>query len=103
MSNEIVFANGIIFKLPRAGAPDFVKGSLSFKVEDAIVWLKENESGGWCNVNLKVSRAGKPYADLDNWKPNNQVASNAKNVNSYQSKANDALKENGFDTEDVPF
>ena len=69
MSNEVIFAKGLIFKMPRQGAPDFVKGSLSFKVDEIVDWLKEHEENGWVNVNLKVSRAGKPYADLDNWKP----------------------------------
>ena len=50
--SDIVFANGIIYKAPRPNAPDFVKGSLSFKVEEAIEFLKANAENGWCNVNL---------------------------------------------------
>ncbi len=74
MSDEKVFANGIIFKLPRDGAPDFVKGSLSFKTEDAIEWLKQHTDNGWVNVDLKVSQSGKAYAELNTWKPKTQVA-----------------------------
>lgn len=33
---ENKFANGLIFKLPRNNAPDFVKGSLAIKKEDFI-------------------------------------------------------------------
>ena len=63
-----VFAQGMIFKLPNEKAPDFVKGTLSIKVEEFTQWLKEQD-GQWVNVSLKVSKAGKAYAELDNWKP----------------------------------
>jgi len=96
---DIIFANGIIYKQPRAGAPDFVKGALSFKVEEAIAFLKENEENGWCNVNLLVSKAGKPYAALDTWKPNSSYNSTAKNVNNNYVKSN---KYNGNE-DDIPF
>ena len=104
---DIVFADGIIFKLPRQGAPDFVKGSLSFKVEDAIKFLQEHNKNGWCNVNLKVSRAGKAYADLDTWEPSNSYSKGKPDVNdAYQKNAKEALKKQGFgdaDDEDITF
>ncbi len=31
---EKVFAEGFIFKRPREGAPDFVKGNISIKVDE---------------------------------------------------------------------
>lgn len=61
--------NGVIAKNPRAGAPSFVVGSLSFKVEDFITSLRENEKNGWVNVNLKTSKDGKLYIELDLWEP----------------------------------
>ena len=76
-NEEIKFADGIIFKEPRQGAPDFVKGSLSFKVDEAIEWLKANAENGWCNVGLKVSKGGKAYAALNTWKPEPQGNNNA--------------------------
>ena len=100
---DVVFANGIVFKLPRSGAPDFVKGSLSFKVDDAIKFLQEYKSdNGWCNVDLKVSKAGKSYAELNTWKPNNgDYTSSAKSVNSaYQDRAKKAIKDM---PDDIPF
>lgn len=105
---DVIFADGIIFKLPRQGAPDFVKGSLSFKVDEAIKFLQQHQENGWCNVNLKVSRNGKAYADLDTWKPTNEYSSTAKNVNSgYVSKASKSLSEQGFTgnekEDDIPF
>jgi hypothetical protein len=31
MDNNLEFPDGLIYKLPREGAPDFVKGSISIK------------------------------------------------------------------------
>lgn len=70
MSDEKIFTDGMIFKLPRQGAPDFAKGSLSFKTEDFIKWLQAHDNDGWVNVKLNVSKNGKPYGALDTWKPN---------------------------------
>lgn len=74
---EKVFANGIIFKLPSEKAPDFVRGSISFKTDEAIQWIKEHTENGWCNIDLKVGKPkegqpGKPYAELNTWKPKEQ-------------------------------
>lgn len=40
---EKVFAKGIYFDKPREGAPDFVKGNISVKVDDFIAFAKEHE------------------------------------------------------------
>ena len=69
---EKIFANGIIFKLPKDNAPDFVKGSISFKTDEAIQWIREHSDNGWCNIDLKVGQSGKAYAELNTWKPDNQ-------------------------------
>ena len=73
MPNEKVFAEGLIFKMPANNAPDFVKGRLSVKVEEFIKFLKENEDNDWVNIDLLVSRNGKPYAALNDWKPPQQT------------------------------
>jgi hypothetical protein len=67
-NQEPRFLNGIIFKLPHSKAPDFVKGQISIKREELIESL-QNESGDWINLELKVSRDGKPYATINDWKP----------------------------------
>ena len=65
--SEAVFLNGLIFKLPRENAPDFVKGSLSIKREELIEFLREHltvsvsltdfsESGGrYINSRVAIS------------------------------------------------
>ena len=69
MSNtEKVFANGFSFKR-REGAPDFVIGQQSIKVDEAIVFLKENQKNGWVNLNVNKARSGKLYVELDTFEP----------------------------------
>jgi hypothetical protein len=68
MSDKI-FADGFSFK-KRENAPDFVVGSLSVKVEDAIGFLKEHANqNGWVNLNINVGKSGKPYVELDTFEP----------------------------------
>jgi len=62
-----IFPKGIIFKLPREGAPEFIKGSLSFKVDEACDFLRAHENNGWVNVDIKKSREGKVYLQLNTW------------------------------------
>ena len=69
---EPTFADGMIFKRPREGAADFVKGALSIKVGEAIAFLQKHNSGGWVNLDLKNSQGGKLYLQLNDWKPPTQ-------------------------------
>ena len=69
MSEDKIFTDGLIFKLPRDTAPDFVKGSLSVKVEEFKTWLDAHVDNGWVNIDLKVSQGGKAYAEKNTWKP----------------------------------
>jgi hypothetical protein len=74
MSEEKQFTDGLIFKLPRDNAPDFVKGSLSVKVEEFKAWLDAHVDNGWVNIDLKVSQGGKAYAEKNTWKPDGGAA-----------------------------
>ncbi len=69
--SDIKFVDGLIFKLPHEKAPEFVKGTLSIKREEMIAFLS-NKTDEWINVDLKVSRAGKAYACINDWKPESQ-------------------------------
>lgn len=69
MSNQdATFPDGLIAKRNES-APDFVIVGLSFKTEEFIQWLRENDSNGWVNVKVNRSRGGKIYAQKDDWKP----------------------------------
>lgn len=71
---ENKFPDGIYFKEKGATAPDFIKGSLSIKVEKAIAWLQANaNSGGYVNLDLKVSKGGKAYCEKNVWEPKKQI------------------------------
>ncbi|MGB1269871.1 MAG: hypothetical protein ACPG45_09040 [Flavobacteriaceae bacterium] len=72
---EKIFADGFSFKR-NENAPDFVVGRMSIKVEDAVVWMKSNAKNGWVNLDVKLSKSGKYYCELDTWeaKPQNTQA-----------------------------
>lgn len=65
---EPVFPKGIIFKKPKDGAPDFIRGHLSFKVDEACDCLRANENNGWVNIDIKKSKEGKTYLQINTWK-----------------------------------
>jgi hypothetical protein len=68
MADDKIFPNGMIFRAPRENAPDFVKGSLSIRVDDFINFLEEHaKPDGWVNIDLKESREGKYYAELNHY------------------------------------
>ena len=71
MSEQKEFPQGIIFKLPNDKAPDFVKGKLSIKRLELIQYL-QSKNDEWINYDLKVSKGGKAYIDIDEWKPTQQ-------------------------------
>ena len=66
----ITFPKGIFFKRKREKAPDFVKGHLSIKVDEAIDWLRGKGAEGeeWVNLDLLNSKDGKLYLKVDEWK-----------------------------------
>jgi len=50
-NNGAIFADGFYLQKPRAGVPDFVKGSLSIKVSQAIPFLEKHKNDkGYVNI-----------------------------------------------------
>lgn len=72
MTTEKVFADGFSFKR-RAGAPDFVVGNISVKVDDAVAFLQKNAKGGWVNLDILTAKSGKQYIELNQWEPNSET------------------------------
>ena len=83
MAEEKIFADGFVFKrqeqntalIPLAPTEPnrFVLGRLSVKTEDAVAWLKEHSNTeGWVSINIKQSKGGNFYCDLDTWEPKKQ-------------------------------
>ena len=67
------FINGMIAKKPSDKAPDFIKAKLSFKVEEFKAYLDENSNDGWVNIEVKESKKGSYYAELDSWKKDSKT------------------------------
>ena len=64
------FVEGMFLKEPREGAPTFVKGSISFKLDKFIPYLHSKaNAAGYVNVDLLESKEGKLYVKLNDWKP----------------------------------
>ena len=63
-----IFPDGLIFKKPNENAPDFVKGTISIKVEEFKKFLDEHINNGWINLDLKENKEGKYYSELNTWK-----------------------------------
>lgn len=61
------FVNGLIVKAPHEKAPEFVKCTISIKRKDLGNWLR-GKTEEWINLDVKVSRDGKWYAEVNNWK-----------------------------------
>ena len=71
MANDIEFVEGLIIKAPHPKAPDYVKASISIKVEDLGKWLREKYKAGdeWVNIDVKEAKSGKWYAAVSTFKP----------------------------------
>ncbi len=78
-NQERTFADGFIFKRNEK-APDFVIGSISVKVDEAITFLKNNEKKGWVNLQIKKGRSGNPYIELDTFEPKAKADAKKKEV-----------------------
>jgi hypothetical protein len=69
--SDIEFVPGLIVKQRASNAPDYVICKLSIKPQELAAWLN-GKAGEWVNVDVKVSKSGKAYAAVDNWKPEAQ-------------------------------
>ena len=79
MTTEKVFADGFSFKR-RAGAPEFVVGNISVKVDDAVTFLQKNAKGGWVNLDILTAKSGKQYIELNQWEPDGQTQTKSKSI-----------------------
>lgn len=68
MSDEKIFVDGMIVKR-NPNAPDFVICNLSLKCEELVAFMRKHHKDKWVNVQVKQSKGGKYYAELDTWQP----------------------------------
>lgn len=78
MAEDKILADGMFFKV-RDNQPEWVIGKCSIKVETFIEFLRLHENNGYVNLDVIRSKAGKPYATLDIWKPTPQPESEVNN------------------------
>ena len=107
--SDAKFIPGLFFKDKHENAPDFVICKGSVKVADMLAWLQKQD-GEWVNFDLKRSRDGKPYASVDDWKPNqgNTSSSGPRGgapARERPARATDAPQQEFVDNEldDIPF
>lgn len=102
MNSKLI--EGLFFKDKHENAPDFVMCKGSIKIADLAAWLQKQD-GEWVNFDLKRSRDGKPYAAVDDWKPNGGNASTPapRHSRPKPAQATDAFDSGGFDDESIPF
>lgn len=101
--SEKQFTKGFFFKR-NAKAPEYIIGQLSVKVEDAITYLQENKSEtGYVNIDIKLSKGGVYYCELNTWKPTKDQATEEQ---SNQAKLNNEPMQypnEDIKPEDIPF
>ena len=69
---EKQFAKGFIFKR-NDNAPEWAVGKLSIKAQEAIQFINEKNNGGWVNLEIKKSKEGKFYIELDTYEAKPKV------------------------------
>jgi hypothetical protein len=88
---EKEFVDGMLIKAPRDNAPEFVKCAISIKRSELGNWLRAKQDE-WINLDIKVGKSGKWYAEVNNWKPEQPAVEKG-------TPFNDAIPDNS----DIPF
>jgi len=68
------FVDGLMIKHPHEKAPDFVKFKISIRRKELGNWLRARDDE-WINIDVKESKGGNLYAEVDTWKPQQQAES----------------------------
>ena len=102
-----IFAEGLSFNKPHQNAPEWVKGKVSVKVEDFIIFLnKHKNERGYVNVDLKKSQKGIYYFELDQWtKPEGLTDKDKEEIKTVKASTKTAEEEyNAIDPDsEIPF
>ena len=95
-TNEIEFVNGLSVKPRHEKTPDYVLANGSINCEQIAEFIKGRT--GYINWQAKLSKAGKPYVAVDNWKPKEGGQSEAGN------RPKQPAQEQGWaDDSEIPF
>lgn len=95
--NDTNMIGGFYPKQKHPNAPDFVIAKLNINVDQFRDWMKgylaANPSEEWISVDMKVSKNGKGYAVVDDWKPQQNTP----------PAAAPAAQQDDFGDKDIPF
>jgi hypothetical protein len=65
---EKIFADGMTFKLPHTNAPEFIVGSLYVHLKKFNEFAEKHVNArGYVNMQIKESKKGSHYVELDQW------------------------------------
>lgn len=95
MSKEYI--DGLIVKKQNANTPDFIKFKLSIKRLAMIDWLMQKEEE-WINADIKESKDGKFYVEVDNWKSNKETHQEVE-----KEEVEEYPTEDEINPDDIPF
>ena len=76
------FPTGLYAKRPSAAAPEFIILNLSARRAELLEWLASRDDE-WVTMQVKESRSGKMYIQVDNWKPKSDGGQASPSVASY--------------------
>lgn len=67
--SKIVFPEGIIFRRAPENAPEWIKGKISFKVDEFTKWMKQYKNeDGWVSLDIRKAMKGNLYLALNEYK-----------------------------------
>jgi len=99
--NDDKFVPGFFVKPPHERAPDFVKARISMKRVEMIEWL-QGQTDEWINLDAKVSKGGKWYAQVNEWKPE-QTNGDWAPEKAREAFGNPGAQSNDISLQDIPF
>ena len=104
MSEDNKLTEGMYFNEPSERAPDFIKGSISIEPKQFTEWLRKvyNKDEKYVRIDLKISKAGKAYSILSDFKPNQGQQSGNNTPQTSHGSSQDNNQGNGFN-DDVPW
>ena len=78
------FADGLRFTTPGPKTPSFVKGQISINIEKFIPWAQANaDQRGWINLDVKESKGGNVYCELNTFRKDGVHKSPSSNDNPF--------------------
>ena len=78
---EKQFVDGLRVKEKNENIPEWIKVRLLVNRLQLIEWL-QNQTEKWIEIDVKESKVGKLYCEVNTWKPENSTPSESNNADS---------------------